>query len=256
LAEDNDINREVATEMLSSLGYKFRWVSNGRQAFEVWLNGQVDLILMDCQMPEMDGYEATQAIRIEEGRRADRRRIPIVALTAHATKGDRDRCLEAGMDDYLTKPLGPQALGSMLDRWIRRQPDVGEGATMVKDSGPVDYPALLRRCMNKPELASRLVRKLVEQADQDVTAIAAALLRNDAAALAASAHRLKGASANVSAAGLRQAAGELEQLGRSGNLAPAGALLEQLQAELVRLKRLPESFFNPGNFVRTTESNS
>ena len=252
LAEDNDINREVATEMLAALGYKFRWVSNGREAFEVWLSGQVDLILMDCQMPEMDGYEATRAIRIEEGRRADRRRIPIVALTAHATKGDRDRCLEAGMDDYLSKPLDPQLLGIMLARWIRRQAEVADPATLARVAGPVDYPALLRRCMNKPDLALKLVRKLVEQADQDVTAIAAALQRNDPAGLAASAHRLKGASANVSAGGLRQAASELEQLGRSGNLGPAGALIEQLQAELIRLKSVPETAYKPGHIVRAT----
>src|SRR5208283_6068187 len=93
LTEDNEINREVATEILTALGYQVRWVSNGRDAVEAWSRGGVDVVLMDCQMPEMDGYEAVRAIRQEEGRRADGCRVPVIALTAHAGKSDRDDCL-------------------------------------------------------------------------------------------------------------------------------------------------------------------
>jgi len=236
LAEDNEINREVATEIMSTLGYHCRWVRNGREAVQHWLRGGIDLILMDCQMPEMDGYEATRAIRVEEGRRPDHRHIPIVALTAHATKGDRDRCLEAGMDDYLTKPLDPQALEAMLAKWMRPKAAAEAAPVETAPAEPIDYPTLLRRCLNRQELAARLVHKLTAQADQDVQVMVAAARQNDAAALAASAHRLKGASANVAAEGLRRLAAELEALGRSGNLAAAGPLLEQLPQELVRLK--------------------
>jgi len=236
LAEDNEINREVATEIMSTLGYHCRWVRNGREAVQHWLRGGIDLILMDCQMPEMDGYEATRAIRVEEGRRPDHRHIPIVALTAHATKGDRDRCLEAGMDDYLTKPLDPQALEAMLAKWMRPKAAAEAAPVETAPAEPIDYPTLLRRCLNRQELAARLVHKLTAQADQDVQVMVAAARQNDAAALAASAHRLKGASANVAAESLRRLAAELEALGRSGNLAAAGPLLEQLPQELVRLK--------------------
>jgi CheY-like chemotaxis protein len=195
---------------------------------------------MDCQMPEMDGYEATRAIRLEEGRRAGRRHIPIVALTAHTIKGDRDRCLEAGMDDYLSKPLDPNVLVQTLVKWMPKKPVVKNVTAGAAKSGPIHYPSLLRRCRGKQDLAERLVCKLVEQAGQDVQAIATAVQQNDAAAVAASAHRLKGASANVSAEGLRQMAAALETMGHSENLTSAGAVVEQLQQELARLRAVGE----------------
>ncbi len=233
LAEDNGINREVAAEMLSSLGYQSRWVRNGRDAVEVWRGGGINLILMDCQMPEMDGYDATRAIRSEESQQPQPRHIPIVALTAHATNGDRDRCLAAGMDDYLTKPLNPEVLGAVLSRWLR--PSKTETSCE-----PIDYPGLLRRCFGKEYLASRLVHKLLEQAGEDVKMMAAAVRQNDADGLAAAAHRLKGAAANVSAEGLRQPAAELETLARSGTIASANTLVDRLQQELARLKTAAE----------------
>jgi signal transduction histidine kinase/CheY-like chemotaxis protein/HPt (histidine-containing phosphotransfer) domain-containing protein len=243
LAEDNEINREVATEMLAALGYQSRWVDNGRDAIAEWRRDRLDLILMDCQMPEMDGYEAARTIRIEEAGHPHKRHVPIVALTAHATKGDRDLCLAAGMDDYLTKPLDPELLAATLAKWLPPKPAANpprgserEFTANPTPLDPIDYPSLLRRCMGKPELAARLVRTLVQQAEQDLQAIATAVQQNDAAALAASAHRLKGAAANVSAEGLRQAAAELEALGRQGATAAASALREQAQLELARLQ--------------------
>jgi len=240
LAEDNEINREVALEILSALGCQCRWVRNGREALAAWQKGPMDLILMDCQMPEMDGYEATRAIRGEEGRHPHQRRIPIVALTAHATKGDRDRCLAAGMDDYLTKPLDPDLLAATLVKWLRPSAAAPDRPLERTQAEPIDYPSLLRRCMGKPELAARLVRKLTEQAEQDLQAVDTAVQQNDAAALAVAAHRLKGAAANVSAANLRQAALDLEHLGRAGNLAAAAPLVEKLRQELARLKGAAE----------------
>ncbi|HXP59961.1 MAG TPA: response regulator [Dongiaceae bacterium] len=240
LAEDNEINQEVAAETLAALGYKHRLARNGREALEAWQSGQVDLILMDCQMPEMDGYQATAAIRKAEA--GNGRRTPIVALTAHAIGGDRDRCLEAGMDDYLTKPLDAATLGQTLAKWLSRNPRLagphelpGPAENPAPDSGPIDYPSLLRRCMGKKELAARLVGKLVTQAGHDTKEIAEAVQQGDAVALATAAHRLKGASANVSAEGLRRVASELEEQGRSGQLAACAGLVEQLQQELARL---------------------
>ena len=241
LAEDNEVNQEVASEILSMLGYQCRWVRNGREAVQVWQRNPVDLILMDCQMPEMDGYEAARAIRIEEGHRPDRRRVPIVALTAHAAKGDRDRCLNAGMDDYLSKPLDSQALAAKLAKWIPQKapaPPPPAGA----HTGVLNYPDLLRRCMGRAELAARLVGKLAEQAGEDAREISQAIHRQNAGAAAAAAHRLKGASANVSAENLRLLAAELESLGRNNNLPAAAALLPKLQTELVRLKTVHEQF--------------
>jgi CheY-like chemotaxis protein len=224
--------------MLTAFGYQCRCVNNGREALEAWRLGQFDLVLMDCQMPEMDGYDAVRAIRLEEARSPQRQPVPIIALTAHATKGDRDRCLEAGMDDYLTKPLDPPVLETVLKKWLNKQSKAETAQAPEAELPPVDFRALLTRCMNKPELAGRLVRKLVEQAEQDVTAITTALQQNDAAALAAAAHRLKGASANVAAESLREIAHDLEMLGRRGDLSTAGALIPPLHRQLARLKKL------------------
>ena len=235
LAEDNEINHEVAAEILSMLGYQCRWVHNGREAVQAWQQNQMDLILMDCQMPEMDGYDATRAIRIEEERRPVRRRVPIVALTAHATKGERERCLAAGMDDYLSKPLDPQALGAKLARWIPRKVPASP-PPVATPTEVLNYPDLLQRCMGRAELAARLAGKLAEQAGEDAREISQAIQQQNAGAVAAAAHRLKGASANVSAENLRLLAAELESLGRNNNLPAAAVLLPQLQSELARLK--------------------
>ncbi len=118
LVEDNPVNRRVASLMLRKRGHRCEVAANGREALEMWAARRYDLILMDCQMPEMDGYAATRAIREREG---DGAHIPIVAMTAEAMRGDRERCLAAGMDDYVAKPVRAEALYAMLDRHM---PDV------------------------------------------------------------------------------------------------------------------------------------
>jgi len=136
LAEDNFINKTVALHILKNLGCQVVAVENGRQALDEIQTGEFDLILMDLQMPEMDGLEATQAIREWESRRkpADggkttaqppRRRIPIIALTAHALTEDRQKCLEAGMDDFLAKPVVPDILAATLNQWLEDGDDPG-----------------------------------------------------------------------------------------------------------------------------------
>jgi CheY-like chemotaxis protein len=120
IAEDNDVNARLTLRLVEQLGYRADLVGTGTAAVVAHKARRYSAILMDCQMPEMDGYEATRLIRAQEG---DSARIPIIALTAHAMKGDRENCLVAGMDDYLPKPLKVQDLASALARWIQRVPD-------------------------------------------------------------------------------------------------------------------------------------
>ena len=255
VAEDNEINREVAAEMLASLGYRTVFAHNGREAVERVRQLALELVLMDCQMPELDGYEATAQIREWESAAAPPggpQRVPIVALTAHALKGDRARCLAAGMDDYLAKPLDPARLAEVLHRWLGAPaallPPVGmSGAPPAAESEAtlgfdgVDATALLQRCGGREELARRLLHKFTAQAAADVRELEAAVGRQDAATTSAAAHRLKGSAANVSAESVRALAGELEVLGRSGDLSRAPALLARLGAatEAVRERKGP-----------------
>lgn len=125
LAEDNPVNQEVALAMLETFGCQADVATNGREALEALSRRAYDLVLMDCQMPEMDGFEATSELRAREETKACssthfRSRIPVVALTAHAIAGDRERCLKAGMDDYLCKPFTQRELGAVIAKWLRR----------------------------------------------------------------------------------------------------------------------------------------
>jgi CheY-like chemotaxis protein len=117
LVEDSPINREVAAEFLRNLVSYVEFAGNGQQAVDAHLHGRFDLILMDCQMPEMDGFQATRLIRQRE-RNYELPTVPIVALTANALRGDRDKCLAAGMDDYISKPFAPEALRAMMEKWL------------------------------------------------------------------------------------------------------------------------------------------
>jgi CheY-like chemotaxis protein len=118
IVEDNPVNQMVASRALGTLGYEAEVVAGGEAALEVLAHSQFDLILMDCQMPGMDGYDATAEIRRRE---AGRSRIPIVAMTANAIDGDRERCMAAGMDDYISKPIRLALLAKMLESWLERK---------------------------------------------------------------------------------------------------------------------------------------
>lgn len=230
LAEDNEINQELACEMIRFAGCQCDCVVNGQEAVSAATSGRYDLMFMDCMMPGMDGRRG--------------RRLPIVALTAHAMKGDRARCLEAGMDDYLTKPLDPEELARTLAHWMPRpvapasRPDAipTETARTTLPPSGIDLAGLLHRCMGKRELAHRLVQKFLAQAGADVHELETAIREQDAVRLRLVAHRLKGSAANVSAEAVRESAGQLEILGRDGNLAAAPELQAQLRVHLEAIK--------------------
>jgi two-component system, sensor histidine kinase and response regulator len=223
LAEDNAVNRKLATLMLDKLGYRTDTANNGVEAVMAFDERRYDLILMDCFMPEMNGFEATREIRARE---KIGQHTPIVALTANTQKGDREECLAAGMDDYLTKPVHENALVEILQRWLGRKPEEG-----VLDAEALDR---LRELPSGDALIREVAALYVDDSALRLDAIRKAADRHDAAAIADAAHALKGGSANVGATQVQALAAKLEEMGRSGNLDGVGAVVEQLMRECDR----------------------
>ncbi|MEN8254142.1 MAG: response regulator [Verrucomicrobiota bacterium] len=243
LAEDNEINQEVASEILKASGYSCDIVGHGREAVAAVESKEYDLVFMDCMMPEMDGYEATRCIR--ESEKGSNRHLPIVALTANAMKGDREHCLESGMDDYLSKPLDPALTADMVKKWhmkkiITEKPALQPEAPSGKDDSDqilFNRETLLNRCMGNESLVDKLITKFLEQKDVDLRCLGEALSSADIEQVVHFSHRLKGASANLSMESLRKIAGEIEGHAREGDLGEASTGFRNLSAEIIRVQR-------------------
>jgi two-component system sensor histidine kinase/response regulator len=235
LAEDNLVNQKVANRALEKLGFRVDIVNDGRAAVEAWKTGRYELILMDCQMPELDGYAATREIRrLESGAG---RRTPIVALTAHAMKGADLECRAAGMDDYLTKPIDRERLGSCLERFLSSSAVelTPKPAIDSADSGhPVDWSRLVANLDGDETLAHEIVTLFVTGGEASVGEIAQALERGDYASLGAKAHEVKGASASIQAVAASEAAERLEAAARMGDTAQVQHLAQALSHEVTR----------------------
>ena len=236
VAEDNQINQLVARVMLERMGYAVDVASDGLEAVGMWGSGDYGAVLMDCQMPQLDGYDATRRIRAVEARGS---RVPIIAVTANAMKGDRERCLESGMDDYLTKPIQIDVLRAALARWIGSdgaRPSFGAPKPVLVPAAPsglfdVDAGRRLREDL-PPDVLRRLVTLFVEQTPSAIDAIAAAVSAGDPEALWRAAHRLKGSCRVVGAPALEMLCAELEALGRTSEISGCAALVGELQAAL------------------------
>ena len=229
LVEDNLINQQVALGILQIQGYSVTVVNNGREALEAHAAADFDLILMDCHMPEVDGFEATREIRGRE--RASGKHVPIVALTANAMAHDREECLNAGMDDHLSKPFSMQTLQAMLDRWI---PQAAAGES--QDSAEAVDGQVLQRLgklmtNGKPELLARVINLYLSESPKLVQRLRRASVANDGAELARVAHSLKSSSANVGAKALSRYCENMESSARRGEVAAARTLLAQIEYE-------------------------
>jgi signal transduction histidine kinase/DNA-binding response OmpR family regulator/HPt (histidine-containing phosphotransfer) domain-containing protein len=249
VAEDNIVNQKVAVGQLEQLGYRADVVANGREAVDAVSRITYALVLMDWQMSEMDGLEATALIRKREGEQASRR-LPIIAMTANAMQWDREKCLEADMDDYLTKPVKQGALGAMLARWIpgqsipneQKEPVSSETREPVHECVDSAVLADLRQLDISCGLLSTLITHFLEDVPTRLATLQDALQQGDAGALARVAHDLNGASGNLGVRKMRQLCVELQALGRAKDLSRAGALLAQLvsEFELVRQRLMAE----------------
>ena len=233
-SEDNVINQQVALGILQVKGYNVTMANNGREALDAWSRHAFDLILMDCAMPEMDGYEATREIRVREQRSG--KRVPIVALTANAMAHDRDECLSAGMDDHLSKPFSMQAMQAMLDRWMPvsslavQRPAAAAAPGEVLDRHVLDELSRMLGSGKSDMLASLINLYLAESPKLvgDLKRVAGA---GDAGEIARVAHSLKSCSANVGAVALSRHCAEIEAAAKRGDTAEARRMVAQLERE-------------------------
>jgi signal transduction histidine kinase/DNA-binding response OmpR family regulator len=225
LAEDNPVNQMVAIELLRDAGFTCELVSDGNAAVEAVQRNSYDLILMDCQMPGLNGFSATQRIRQLEadGSLAGPRR-PIVALTANAIAGDRDRCLAAGMDDYISKPIDPTLMIEVITRNLPRQEPAPKP--------PIEMASLLNRLGGKKTLVERVFEIFTATIAKQLDALDRALIDANSAELARLAHSIKGAAANLDAENLRGAAAGLEKNAEAGDLNAAAAEILNLKDQV------------------------
>jgi CheY-like chemotaxis protein len=242
LAEDNEVNQSVAVGLLSRRGHHMTVAWNGQEALDLLERGPFDLVLMDLQMPVMGGIEATAAIRERE--RVTGRHTRIVAMTAHAMSSDRDRCLRAGMDGYLSKPVDPDMLFAVVER-----DSTGSDASTPHRRGVAtafDEDALLTRVQGDTVLMMNVIRIFLEDCPARLADINAAVAARDAIALRAAAHALKGAAGNLAAVGLFEAAQVLERVAAEDRMDAAEAARRRLSAEAANVMDILRRYENPG----------
>ena len=249
LAEDNPVNVEVASAMLEGLGLDVSRAGNGEEALHSVQQADFDLVLMDCQMPVMDGFAATSEIRRHEQQRGRARQLPIIAITANALQGDRESCLAAGMDDYLSKPFTQQALGQTLSRWIKLPraalplEDVPPAPPAPAAAPPADNAARDRinlqaleniralSASNGDALLERVLHAFIDDTPSHFKALQQAIAAANTTNIRKAAHSLKSSSANVGAETLAQLCKDMEQLGRNDITEGTAGLLAAMERE-------------------------
>jgi len=225
VAEDNPVNQQVARKTLERAGHAVTLVADGEAALAALKQEAFDLVLMDVQMPGMDGFAATRALREHE--QAAGGHTPVVAMTAHAMKGDRERCLQAGMDGYVSKPLDRRKLFEAIEALAPAAPPAAPGRRAAVDRG-----RLWARVEGDAALLRELIEIFLETTPRLMADLGEAVERRDAEALGDLAHAVKGAVGNFAADLAHRAALALEQIGRSGDLAEAAEMYETLKQEM------------------------
>ena len=243
VAEDNLVNQKVAVLLLEKLGYKADVAANGLKALEALTRTRYALVLMDVQMPEMDGFEATAEIRKREG---TQHHTPIVAMTANAMIGEREKCLQAGMDDYLAKPVRVDTLAAVLGRLlVNVSPSAGANASI--DAGPGDPDAVdpqvlasLRELQpaGEPDIVLELIGIFLNGVPQRLSGLQDAIAQRDCRRIEELAHSLKSSCANLGARTMAALCGSLEKEGEKGSLGETELLLARVQAEFVRVRAM------------------
>jgi CheY-like chemotaxis protein len=230
--------------ILSKHGHQVEVVENGREALAALEEKHFDIVLMDVQMPEMDGLAAAASIRAKEG--STGRHLPIIALTAHTMKGDRERCLAAGMDAYVAKPLRPdelfKAMAGLLEAPRNAADEEDQPPSPSQGNQDFDMEAALARVEGDMELFQQMVQLFGPQSGKLLAEIADAVSRGDAPALERAAHKLKGSLGNFAAQGALQTALELEENARAGTCTHLQATCIKLEQQVQSLKRALADF--------------
>jgi two-component system, sensor histidine kinase and response regulator len=248
LVEDNPANQKVALYILNEYGHLVKVANNGREAVDCVINEDFDLVLMDVQMPTMDGFQATAAIRkLHDPKKA---RLPIVAMTAHAMKGDQERCLAAGMDAYVTKPFKARELFETIERLAGKGVELranqnlppietehsSEAPSPATHAAVFDLDDAVKHCYGKYDMFQDMVGCLFDEADPLLERMRSALGKADAAELLKASHRLKGTVLYLGAHPALDATGRVEQMGLSGDLTGAAEAIQQLEKQIELLK--------------------
>ncbi|WP_345681791.1 response regulator [Novipirellula caenicola] len=241
LVEDNDINQMLALEVLGRQGWECDTALNGVEAITRLKAQPYDLILMDCQMPIMDGFTASREIRLMESRGELEGESIIVAVTANALKGDRQRCLDAGMDDYLAKPFSPPQLREIVAKWLAKAnlSDADSQSDAPQDEIPSGSPPIckqefLNRCMGDVTFAELLLQSFEQDSVARLEQIVSQVQTGDTAAIGETAHSLKGIAGILAAHELQAIAFEIESAGKAGELDQIHTLVDDLRTEVNR----------------------
>ena len=262
LAEDNLINQTLAIKLLETRGHRVTLASNGEEAVEAFKNGDFHLILMDIQMPKMDGFEATRRIReleaeyqssianqpqlnmlrIQRGRQSTIERVPIIAMTAHAMTGDREKCIAAGMDDYVSKPIKTETLFSVINKVARQSQGAKAQKRTQSSQGSktfspktFDLSGAMETALGNEDLFREIAGMFLETCPDYIARIKKGIAENDGGILEREAHSLKGAIGNFSAREAYEVAHRLEKLGKEGEMATAAGELSNLESTLNEL---------------------
>jgi CheY-like chemotaxis protein/HPt (histidine-containing phosphotransfer) domain-containing protein len=241
LAEDNIINQKVAQVMLKQLGYHADLVADGQEAVQVLKLINYDLVFMDCQMPVMDGYEATRAIR-DPASNVLNHAVPIVAMTANAMPGDREKCLAVGMDDYTSKPVKPEALQAVLTRLLPEHLNAptaaGKPDIMISppaSAEPFCRTELLRRLDNNLAVLDEIIAMSLTDLPQRMANLNRLLLQKDFEGTRIEVHTIKGIAANISAVPLKTASREFEKALQTGVQSDIDRLFSQFETRMLAL---------------------
>ena len=245
LVEDNHTNQEVACGMLQRMGWHADVAQDGKEALQALERTSYDLVLMDVQMPEMDGYEAARRIR-DTNSAVLNHNVPIIATTAHAMAGDSAKCLAAGMSGYVSKPIDPKILERLVEKWLIRKEHGAPGATLAESAGDTKAPALvaarvfnrevfLERMMGDEEFAHEVVAEFVKELPAQIGTLQDRVRETSLELIWKEAHKIKGSAANVGGEALRDMALKVEQAAKAGNSAEVFQWIPELEIQATRL---------------------